>query len=178
MPQNIRTALAKSDVKELHPDYLKKQLEEVKDDLGKSVKAIIASPQKTDETVNGFLNRLKQRAEKLNQNINRNDLAKAITNNTNLSKPEADKMVGQYMNLIDKARLEAAKQIDNLETNLQKAEQEWKEIKHKALVAADKATDAAARSALVSFFAILLGAVLCCAAGAYGSRKTQERVDI
>ena len=82
------------------------------------------------------------------------------------------------MNLIDKARLEAAKQIDNLETNLQKAEQEWKEIKHKALVAADKATDAAAWSALVSFFAILLGAVLCCAAGAYGSRKTQERVDI
>ena len=56
--------------------------------------------------------------------------------------------------------------------------QEWEEIKHKTLVAADKATDAAARSALISFFAILLGAVLCCVAGAYGGRKTQERVDI
>lgn len=178
MPQHIRTALAKSNVKELHPDYLNKQLEEVKDDLGKSVKAIVTSPQEADETVNGFLKRLKQRTENLNRNIDRNDLAKAITNNTNLSKPEADKMIEQYMNLIGNARLEATKLIDNLGTNLQKAAQEWREVKHKALVAADKATDIAARSALISFFALLFGAILCCAAGAYGSRKTQERVDL
>lgn len=178
IPQNIRAALVKSNVKELHPDYLKKQLEEVKDDLSKSVKTIVASPQDTDEAVNDFLERLKQRAENLSQNIDRNDLAKAIANNTNMSKAEADKTVEQYMNLIDNARIEAGKQMDNLEANLQKAVQEWKEIKHKALVAADKVTDAAARSALISFFAILFGAVLCCATGAYGSRKTQERVDI
>lgn len=121
---------------------------------------------------------MKQRAENLSQNIDRNDLAKAIANNTNMSKVEAAKTVEQYMSLMDNARIEAGKQIDNLETNLQKAVQEWKEIKHKALVAADKATDAAAWSALISFFAILFGAVLCCAAGAYGSRKTQERVDL
>ena len=172
IPQNIRTALIKSNVKELQPDYLNKQLEEVKDDLSKSVKEIVASPQETDETINGFLERLKQRAE------NKNDLSKAIANNTNMSKAEADKTVEEYMNLIDNARAEAGKQIDKLEANLQKAEQEWKEIKHKALVAADKATDAAARSALISFFALLVGAAVCCVAGAYGGRKTQERVDI
>lgn len=174
IPQNIRTALVKSNVKELQPDYLKKQLEEVKNDLSKSIKTIVASPQETDETLNGFLGRLKQRAENLSKNIDREDLSKAIANNTNMSKAEADKTVEQYMNLIDDAKV----QIDNLETNLQKAVQEWEEVKHKALVAADKATDAAARSALVSFFAILFGAVLCCVAGAYGSRKTQERVEI
>lgn len=38
IPQNIRTALLKSDVKELQPDYLQKQLAEVKDDLEASVK--------------------------------------------------------------------------------------------------------------------------------------------
>ena len=178
IPQNIRAALVKSNVKELQPDYLKKQLEEVKDDLSKSVKTIVASPQEADEAVNGFLERLKQRVENLSQNIDRNDLAKAIANNTNMSKQEADKTVEQYMNLIDNARMEVGKQIDNLEVNLQKAVQEWKEIKHKTLVAADKATDAAARSALISFFALLFGAILCCTAGAYGSRKTQERVDI
>lgn len=178
IPQNIRAALVKSNVKELQPDYLKKQLEEVKDDLSKSVKTIVASPQEADEAVNGFLERLKQRVENLSQNIDRNDLAKAIANNANMSKQEADKTVEQYMNLIDNARMEVGKQIDNLEVNLQKAVQEWKEIKHKTLVAADKATDAAARSALISFFALLFGAILCCTAGAYGSRKTQERVDI
>ena len=178
IPQNIRTALLKSDVKELQPDYLQKQLAEVKDDLEASVKKIVRSPQQADESIDSFLDRLKQRTESISKNIDRNDLAKAIANNTNMSKAEANKTIDQYMNLLENARMEAGKQIDKLEVTLKKAAQEWKEIKHEALVAADKATDAAARSALISFFAILFGAVLCCAAGAYGSRKTQERVDI
>ena len=176
IPQNIRTILTKSDVKELQPDYLQKQLEEVKDDLAKSVKAIAVSPQEADETLNGFLDRLKQRTTALNQNIDQDDLARTIANNTNMSKAEADKTVKQYMTLIENTRIEAGKQIDKLENNLQKAAQEWKEIKHNALVAADKATNAAAQSD--SFFGLLVGAVLCCSAGAYGSRKTQERVDL
>ena len=98
IPQNIRTALIKSNVKELQPDYLNKQLEEVKDDLSKSVKEIVASPQETDETINGFLERLKQRAENLSQKIDKNDLSKAIANNTNMSKAEADKTIEEYMN--------------------------------------------------------------------------------
>ena len=131
-----------------------------------------------DESIDSFLDRLKQRTENISKNIDRNDLAKAIANNTNMSKAEANKTIDQYMNLLENARMEAGKQIDKLEVTLKKAAQEWKEIKHEALVAADKATDAAARSALISFLAILSGAVLCCIAGAYGSRKTQERVDI
>lgn len=178
IPQNIRTALLKSDVKELQPDYLQKQLAEVKDDLEASVKKIVRSPQQADESIDSFLDRLKQRTESISKNIDRNDLAKAIANNTNMSKAEANKTIDQYMNLLENARMEAGKQIDKLEVTLKKAAQEWKEIKHEALVAADKATDAAARSALISFLAILSGAVLCCIAGAYGSRKTQERVDI
>ena len=178
IPQNIRTALLKSDVKELQPDYLQKQLAEVKDDLEASVKKIVRSPQQADESIDSFLDRLKQRTENIRKNIDRNDLAKAIANNTNMSKAEANKTIDQYMNLLENARMEAGKQIDKLEVTLKKAAQEWKEIKHEALVAADKATDAAARSALISFLAILSGAVLCCIAGAYGSRKTQERVDI
>ena len=178
IPQNIRTALLKSDVKELQPDYLQKQLAEVKDDLEASVKKIVRSPQQADESIDSFLDRLKQRTENISKNIDRNDLAKAIANNTNMSKAEAKKTIDQYMNLLENARMEAGKQIDKLEVTLKKAAQEWKEIKHEALVAADKATDAAARSALISFLAILSGAVLCCIAGAYGSRKTQERVDI
>lgn len=178
IPQNIRTALLKSDVKELQPDYLQKQLAEVKDDLEASVKKIVRSPQQADESIDSFLDRLKQRTESISKNIDRNDLAKAIANNTNMSKAEANKTIDQYMNLLENARMEAGKQIDKLEVTLKKAAQEWKEIKHEALVAADKATDAAARSALISFLAILSGAVLCCIAGVYGSRKTQERVDI
>lgn len=73
-----------------------------------------------------FLNRLKQRTENLAKNIDRNDLVKAIANNTDMSKAEADKTIEQYMALMENARMEAGKQIDKLEMTLRKAAKEWK----------------------------------------------------
>ena len=178
IPKDIRAVLAKSKVKELQPDYLQKQLENVKTDLGKSVKKAIASPEDADEILKNFLTRLKEQTNNWAKSIDRNDLAKALANNTNMSKAEADKAIKQYTEIMRKASTEADKQIRNLEQSLEKATQEWQEVKQNTLEAADKASDAAARSALISFFALLIGAVLCCLAGAYGSRKTQERIDI
>ena len=178
IPKDIRAVLAKSKVKELQPDYLQKQLENVKTDLGKSVKKAIASPEDTDEIFKNFLTRLKEQTNNWAKSIDRNDLAKALANNTNMSKAEADKAIKQYTEIMRKESTEADKQIRNLEQSLEKATQEWQEVKQNTLEAADKAADAAARSALISFFALLIGAVLCCLAGAYGSRKTQERIDI
>ena len=178
IPKDIRAVLAKSKVKELQPDYLQKQLENVKTDLGKSVKKAIASPEDTDEIFKNFLTRLKEQTNNWAKSIDRNDLSKALANNTNMSKAEADKAIKQYTEIMRKASTEADKQIRNLEQSLEKATQEWQEVKQNTLEAADKAADAAARSALISFFALLIGAVLCCLAGAYGSRKTQERIDI
>lgn len=170
IPKDIRTALAKSNVKELQPDYLQNQLSDVKSDLEKSVKKIATHPQDADKIVDKFLDTQKKRLDHITKNVDRNDLAKAISNNTNLTKEEANKAIDQYMVTIDKAKKEAQEQIDNLEQSLQKAKQEWNQMKHEALKAADEATDTAATSALISFFAILIAAVLCSLAGAYGTK--------
>lgn len=178
LPKDVQAILVKSKVKELQPDYLQKHLESVKADFGKSVKKAVASPEEADDILKGFLTRLKQQTNDLAKSIDRDDLAKALANNTNMSKAEADKAIKQYTEIMHKTTAEADKQIRNLEQNLDKAVREWQEVKQNALEAADKAANVAARSALISFFAILIGAVLCSLAGAYGSRKTQERIDI
>lgn len=178
IPANIRKILTQSGVKELQPDYLQKQMQEVKTDLGKTVKKIVENPENADNIINAFLNRLQKRADNITDNVDRDDLAKAIANNTDMTKAQANETIDQYTDIINKATDEAKEQIENLRQSLQDAAQEWQEMKHQALVAADEATDAAARSALISFFAILLAAVLASVAGAYGSRKTQERVEI
>lgn len=178
VPQNIRMALKQSGVKELQPNYLKDQLEEVKKDLGKSIKKVIASPEDADYIINNFMNRLKKRTDNITDNIDRNDLSKAIANNTNLSKAEADKAIDQYIDMINKTTTEAKQELNKLEQKLQDAAQEWKEIKHEAIVTADEATDMAATSALISFFALLIGAMLCTAAGSWGSGKTQKRIEM
>lgn len=178
IPRDIRRALSKSGVKELQPEYLQKQLKGVKSDLGKSVKKVVANPKDAEDIFGDFMDRLKKRTDKITKNIDRDDVSKAIANNTNLSKAEADKAVDQYMDMLNSAQKEAQEQINNLQQTMQQATQQWNEMKHQALVAADEATDAAARSALISFFALLIAAVLCVLAGMYGSRKTQERVDM
>lgn len=175
---DIRRALRKSGVKELQPDYLKNQLRAVKGDLKRTVKKIAASPNDADKLIDGFSDRLKTRANKITKNINRNDVSRAIANNTNLSKAEADRAVDQYINMIDNAVDQVNEQIGNLEQTVAKAKQEWQEIKQKALEDAEKAANAAARSALISFFAMLIAAGLCCWAGYYGAKKTWQGYEV
>lgn len=172
--KDVRRALRRSGVKELNPDYLNNQLKAVKGDLKKTVKKIAASPNDADKYIDGFTDRLQNRAHKITSNIDRNDVSKAIANNTNLSKAEADKAVDQYMNMINNAVDQTKEMINKLEQDIQKAKAEWQEIKQKALVKAEEASNAAARSALISFFGMLVAAALCCWAGYYGTKKTRQ----
>ncbi len=176
--QDVRLALRRSGVKELNPDYINGQLKAVKGDLKKTVKKIAANPNDADKLLDGFINRLQSRANQFTKNINRNDVSKAIANNTSLSKAEADRTVDQYMNMIQNAADQAKEVVNNLEQNLQKAKQEWQEMKQKALEETEKAANAAATSALISFFAMLIAAGLCCWAGYYGTRKTRQGYEV
>ena len=174
----VRRALRKSGVKELNPDYIHRQLRAVKGDLKKTVKKIAANPDRAEQLIDGFGNRLQRLAKQFTGNINREDVSRAIANNTNLSKAEADRAVDQYVNMIDDAAAQANEMLDKLEQDVQKAKQEWQEIKQKALEDAEKAASAAATSALISFFAMLIAAVLCCWAGYYGARKTWQGYEV
>lgn len=170
IPEEIRTALAKSDVEELQPEFLENQLKEVKTDLGKYMKKIASHPNDAEAIINKFLDVQKERVSRITKNVDRIDVVQAIDNNTDMSKEEINKAIDQYLDSMNKVRKEAKEQVDNLERSIHKAKQEWEEMKKEALEAADKATNAAATSALISFFAILIAAVLCSVAGVYGSR--------
>lgn len=172
--KDIKMALKKSGVKEFQPDYLSNQLNDIKSDFTKSVKKIATHPKDADKIINKFLDRLQKRADKFGDNINRQNLTKAIANNTNMSKAEVDKAVNQYMDIINNATQEGKQQIAQLEQSIDQAKQKLEEMKQEALVKAEKASNAAARSALLSFIAILIGAILSAYSGLYGAKKTQE----
>lgn len=172
--QDVRMALKKSGVKEFQPDYLNNQLQQIKTDFQKTVKKVATHPKDADDIINKFLDRLKKRANKFGDSINRDDLTKAIANNTTLSKAEVDKAVDQYMDLINSATQKGKEEIANLQQSIDQAKQKWEVMKQEALVKAEKATNAAARSALISFFAMLIGAILCAYSGLYGAKKTRQ----
>ena len=176
--QDIRQALRKSGVKELQPEYLQGQMKMVKSDFDKSVKKLATHPKEAESIINGFLDRLSTRADGIAKNIDRDDLTKAIANNSNLSKAEVGRAADEYMELIDKARVEGREQIESLQQNIQEAKQEMEMMKQKALEEAERASNAAARAGLVSFFALLVGAGICAVAGFYGARTTREGYEV
>jgi len=178
VPQNVRNALARSGIKELQPGYLQTQMDDIRNELGKAVKNIVKSPQNTEQTVNQLSSQLKKQASLIGQPVNRNDLVKIFTDNSNMSRGEAEQAADQYAYALNNAKAQAKQSVERLEQNLQRAAQDWKEMKPMVIEAAQEATNAAARSALISFFVSLIAAILCCFAGAWGSRATCRRIEL
>lgn len=172
--KEVRQALRKSGVKELQPEYLDRQMKAVKDDLNKSVRKMAVNPKDADKIINGFMDRLQTRTQTITKNVDRNDITRAIANNTTYSQAEVEKAVDEYTEIWNDAVEQSKEELAALEQNIQEAKQEWEVMKHEALVEADKASNAAGRAALWSFFALLICGALCAVAGLYGTRMTKE----
>jgi len=172
--QDVRQALRKSGIRELQPEYLQRQMNDTRADLKRSAKRLVTNPNDADRIIDGFTNRLSERADKITQNIDRQDITRAIANNSNMSQAEVERTVDEYMELLTTAKEKGQEQIENIQQSIAQAKQDWEVMKQEARVAADKATNAAARSALWSFIALLVGAVICVFAGSFGTKKTQE----
>lgn len=176
--KDVRDALRKSGVKEFQPEYLQTQMKGIKTDLNKSVKKLVTNPNDAEDIINKFLERVKTRTETAFADVDRNDISRAIANNSNMSKAEVDKAVDEYMELISNAKTEGQEQIQNLEESVAQAKQDWEEMKVKALEGVDNATNSAAKSTMISFFAILIGGGICAFAGMFGVKKTLEGYEV
>lgn len=172
--QDVRQALRKSGVKEFQPEYLEREMNNIKSDFNRTLKKLATQPNDAETIINDFVEKVKTRTENAFKDVDRNDLSKAIANNSNMSKAEVDRVTDEYLQLINNARKQAKEQVENLEDSIEQAKNNLEEMKQEALKEADKASSAAASSALISFFALLAGAALCSFAGSYGSKKTHE----
>lgn len=171
---DIRQALRRSGVRELQPEYLQNQMKAVRSDLRRSARRLVANPTDADKIIDDFTNRLQTRAERITQNVDREDITRAIANNTNMSQAEVDRAVDEYSEIINNAVDRGREQIENLQESIDNAKQELANMKQQALEKADEAANAGGRSALIAFFAMLIGAVISVFAGMYGAKKTME----
>lgn len=174
VPQDIRRTLKETGVKEFQPGYIDNQLSAVRSDLQRSVKRLVANPQQAESIIDGFTNRLQNRIDRYTSKIDREKVVTAITNSTDLSRAQAESMVDQYMQLLQKGR----NSLDNLQQEINEAKAEWERMKQEALVKTEEATNAAAWAAIWSFLALLVGAALAGFAGRYGAKKTWQGYEV
>lgn len=175
--QDIRQVLKKSGVKEFQPEYLQKQYKGVRADLKRTVKRLIANPGDADKIINGFLYRLKSKSDRAFQDVNRNSLMIALTRKADLSEEEARRIADEYAEHLDAAKEQARETAVSLEQTIEQARKDWDQVKMKAKEVTTEAANAAARSALWSFIALLAGAILCTFSASFGARKALEGYD-
>ena len=164
----VLDALRRSNIKELQPEFLQSQLEAAASDIAASVKDLAINPGNSDAIIDKLSGKLKSRAETVSKGVDRNEVKKALAENTRLSPEEADRAVVNFIQARDKTVQEVSDRMTQLQSNLNDAKAQYAEFKKQAKEKADEAASAAAKMALWSFFALLAGAVVSALAGLWG----------
>ncbi|TCZ24282.1 CAP-Gly protein [Pantoea agglomerans] len=166
--RQVLEALQKSNIKELQPEFLQSQLEAAGSDIAASVKDLAVNPGNSDAIIDALSGKLKSRAETVSKGVDRDEVKKALTENTSMSPEEAGRAVDNFIQARDKTVREVSDRMAQLQSNLNEAKAQYAEFKKQAKEKADEAASAAAKIALWSFIALLAGAVISALAGLWG----------
>ena len=164
----VLDALRRSNIKELQPEFLQSQLQAAGGDITASIKDLAVNPGNSDAIIDTLSGKLKSRAEAVSKGVDRNEVKKALAENTRLSPEEADRAVDNFIQARDKTVQEASYRMTQLQSNLDDAKARYAEFKKQAKEKADEAASAAAKIALWSFIALLTGVIVSALAGLWG----------
>lgn len=178
LKSNVVEALRKSNIDSLQPDYMQKQLEGAKNDITDTVKQIATGSEDSDAAIQSLVDKLKERGEALTKDVDRDSLTKALTDNTDLTPDEVNKTVDNLIETKNKTAEIVNQRLNEAEQKIQQAKQKYAELKQKAREQANDAAKAVARTALWSFFALLIGALISGFAGSLGVKNYTRRAVI
>lgn len=170
----VENALIKSGVPALQPDYLKGQLQGAKDDIMAATRRMAVGSEPSDQVASALVEKLKQRSKTIAANINRDDIKSALAQNTDLTPAEADRMVENIIRTRDRTVQEISERLTAVQTNIQQAQQHYELWKKQAAEKAEQMSRAAAKAALWSFFALLIGAIGSTLAGFWGAKSKRH----
>lgn len=171
-PKNISDALQNSEVEALHPDYLQRQLKEIRAEVSQAVAEAMRAPERSEQIMAGLAERLKQRTDAVADDIKRDDVHQALANSNRTMTPEA---LNQATDKVMRDKQQAAEtikqRIDTQQQNVSHAREDLQRWREEMKQRADKAAAASAKSALWLFITLLLGAIVSAAGGWWGVRS-------
>ncbi len=170
----VESALIKSGIPTLQPDYLKGQLQGAKDDILAATRLMAVGSEPNDQVASALVEKLKQRSKTIAANINRDDIKRALAQNTDFTSSEADRMVENILRTRDRAVQDVSERLSEVQANIQQAQQRYELWKKQAAEKAEQMSKAAAKAALWSFFALLIGAIGSTLAGFWGAKTKRD----
>lgn len=180
LKDEVLQALQKSGIETFQPDFLKKQLNEAKSDITKAIKKIVTNPDSFDQVINELSDELKDLSIRTTDDLDRNKIEIALTNNTNLSKDEVNKVTESIIVAHDKLSSLVNKNFVEAQNKIEVAKQKYDHFKEVARQKAADAADAVSKIAFWGFIALAIALIICMLSGNFGSkvssRKAQESI--
>ncbi|MBC76028.1 MAG: hypothetical protein CME64_08420 [Halobacteriovoraceae bacterium] len=159
MEQEITQLLEETDNEELK-SLVKQEYQDIKNAAQSAATDILSRPGNFQQIVDQFISKAEQSLQQINQEVDREDIAQALSEKTDMSQQEAMAATDRWKN-----RIETWSQ--NFQTQLQEAKQG-------ALKQAQQATDTAGSVALYAFFTLLLGLIATAFGGRLGTVRAKR----
>lgn len=173
--EDVEQILADTGVEELQPDYLRDQLDAAQSDVADAATELVTDPEDYEQILDDLAASLQDRAEQIGDAADRDAIATAVAENTDLSEEEAEEAVDNAFEGIQSAADEAQQAIEEAQAALESAQADAEQLVADARQSLDDASDAAAQASLWGFVALLVGAAITAFAGLWGSRLVLAR---
>ncbi len=168
LDKQVVSALRKSEIKQLQPEYLQSQLQAAAQDTATAAKQLVTHPDNSSAIIASLTEKLKLRGEQVSKAVDKDKIKHALVENSTLSPAQADQAVENVIQARDKAVSEVNQRLAQVESKLDQAKGQYAEFKQQALQKADAATSTGAKVSLWSFVGLLLGAIISTLAGLWG----------
>lgn len=167
--QAVKDGLKETDIPELQPDYLKKELNKSTDYLKKAGKQMVTEPEKSDQAIDKLSKNLENQLSDMKDALDEETVASSIAKNTDLNETEAKEAVSNIMTEYDKASTQASKKIEEVKEDINQLRVELDNEVKEARKTAEEASNTAAKLSVLAFVSALLALLLTSYAGMKGA---------
>lgn len=166
--------LEDSDIPELQPDYLQDQLSATGDDITDAGYNIVVNGNDAGSEIDKVVSNIEERINTINQGIDKDALATAVSNNTDLTEEEAEAAVNNIEEAYNETAEQASQALDEAKVAVQDLETEAEQAVEEARETAEEASDEAAKYSLYIFVGLLIALFVTAFAGQAGSKTYLE----
>lgn len=177
---NVEKYLQDTDIPELQPEYLNDQLQESKDEIGQAVKDIAVNPNNANTIISDLASSLGEKAKTISDSADRDAIANAVAQNTDLTQAEAEEVTDNIYNGLVDASEKAQVALDNASKEISKFAEETQanidQTVENAKEGAESATNSISIGAVIAFLGLVASLALSAWGGQLGEQKALEIV--
>ncbi|MDO4593956.1 MAG: hypothetical protein Q4B52_01130 [Tissierellia bacterium] len=171
---NMEKYLQDTDNEKLQPDYLEGQLQQSADEIKEAATEAAKNPDKAEQIAKDTADSLKDRAKNISDSVKREDIASAVSQNSDLSEEEANEITDNIYNGIQEASKKSEEAINEAQKQINETINVAEEKVEEGREVAEDATNTTAKASIITFIGLVIGAVVSMLGGMSGSRVSRK----